>query len=176
MRGIKEGLQAFGKAVVNSARFNLANDDKNVSKQLSDSINFEVLNPKEGLFIVEFVMLTYGLFQDKGVSGTKRRINSPYSFRSKGGKQGLKGMPPPSKFDQWGVRRGIAPRDEKGKFLPRKSVNFAIARSVFERGIKPSLFFTKPFNKYFEGLSKGILKEFNTEIITTINKLDDAKN
>ncbi|QDP50504.1 MAG: hypothetical protein Unbinned92contig1002_1 [Prokaryotic dsDNA virus sp.] len=176
MRGIKEGLQNFAKAVVNAARFNLANDNKNVTKKLSDSINYDVLTPKEGLFVIEFVMNTYGLFVDKGVSGTKRRVNSPYSFKSKGGKQGLKGMPPPSKFDQWTVRRGIAPRDKKGRFLPRKSVDFAIARSVFERGIKPSLFFTKPFNKFFEGISEGILKEFNTEIITTINKLDNAKN
>tara|TARA_R100000655_G_scaffold59535_1_gene97924 strand:+ start:139 stop:669 length:531 start_codon:yes stop_codon:yes gene_type:complete len=176
MRGIKEGLQAFGKAVVNAARFNLSNDDKNVSKKLFDSLNYSVLNPKQGFYIVEFVMQTYGFFQDKGVSGTKKRRNTPYSFRSKGGKQGLKGMPPPSKFDQWSVRRGIAPRDAKGRFLPRKSVDFALARSVFEKGIKPSLFFTKPFTKYFEGLSEGILKEFNTQIITTINKLDDGKN
>tara|TARA_B100001175_G_scaffold317393_1_gene334114 strand:- start:2032 stop:2559 length:528 start_codon:yes stop_codon:yes gene_type:complete len=172
MNNIKDTLRAFGRGVVNASRFNLANDRKNVSKALSDSINFEVLNPEEGSYIVEFVMLTYGLFIDKGVSGVKNKINSPYSYRSKGGKQGLKGMPPPSAFDKWGVVKGIAPRDEKGRFLPRKSVNFAIARSVFENGIQPSFFFTKPFNKYFENLSKGIKDDFNTEVITIIKKLE----
>ena len=55
-------------------------------------------------------------------------------------------MPPTKKLDKWVVRRGIAPRDEKGKFLPRKSVLFLIARGIYMNGMKPSLFLTTPFN------------------------------
>jgi len=176
MDNIRETLQKFGRDVVNASRFNLQNQDKNVSKALSDSLAFSVSSEEEGLYIVDFIMNTYGLYVDKGVSGTKVKRPSPYSFRSKGGKQGLKGMPPPSKFDQWGIKRGIAPRDEKGRFLPRKSANFAIARSVFEKGIKPSLFFTRPFTAYFDNLSKELKDDFTTEIVAIINKLDDGKN
>jgi len=121
-------------------------------------------------------MQYYGQFIDKGVSGTKVRRNTPYRFRSKGGKQGLKGMPPPSAFDQWRIRKGIAPRDDKGRFLPRKAANFAIARSIFEKGIKPSLFFTTPFNKAFEDLNQTILDDFNVQITKTFKKLENGKN
>ena len=72
--------------------------------------------------------------------GEQRAPNSPYSYKTK--------MPPPSKLDKWSVRRGVAPRDAKGRFLPRRSVNFAIAKSIFHQGLRPTFFFTKAYKKY----------------------------
>jgi hypothetical protein len=88
----------------------------------------------------------------KGVSGIKKKYNTPYSYTTK--------MPPPSKLDKWTVKKGIAPRDDKGRFISRKSLQFAIARSIFYKGIKPSLFFTKPFQKYAKGLPKELETAF----------------
>ncbi len=56
-------------------------------------------------------------------------------------------MPPPSSLDKWIVRKKLAPR-KNGKFTDRKidkvgfqkSIQFLIARSIFMKGIKPSLF------------------------------------
>ena len=56
-------------------------------------------------------------------------------------------MPPSKAFDKWTVRKGIAPRDKEGKFLKRQSLNFLIARSIYKKGIRATLFFTKPFEK-----------------------------
>ena len=77
-------------------------------------------------------------------------------------------MPPPSKLDKWIVKKGIAPRTSGGKFKGRtiskvgfaKSIQFLIARSIFYKGIKPSLFFTKPFQKYAKGLPKELETAF----------------
>ena len=77
-------------------------------------------------------MEQYGEYQDKGVSGTKRKYNTPFKYTNK--------MPPPKAFDKWGIRRGIAPRTKTGQFEKRKSLNFVLARSIFYKGIKPSLF------------------------------------
>ena len=180
MRNLKPILEQFGEYVVSQSRLNLTkggykNKGQNASGSLSKSLAFEVM-PNGKNWVVEFIMQYYGQFIDKGVSGTKVRRNTPYSFRSKGGKQGLKGMPPPSAFDQWRIRKGIAPRDDKGRFLPRKAANFAIARSIFEKGIKPSLFFTTPFNKAFEDLNQTILDDFNVQITKTFKKLENGKN
>jgi hypothetical protein len=180
MRNLKPILEQFGEYVVSQSRLNLTkggykNKGQNASGSLSKSLAFEVM-PNGKNWVVEFIMQYYGQFVDKGVSGTKVRRNTPYSFRSKGGKQGLKGMPPPSAFDQWRIRKGIAPRDDKGRFLPRKAANFAIARSIFEKGIKPSLFFTTPFNKAFEDLNQTILDDFNVQITKTFKKLENGKN
>jgi hypothetical protein len=101
-------------------------------------------------------MEDYGVFQDKGVSGVKKKYNTPYSYTSK--------MPPPSKMDKWIVKKGIAPRDKSGKFISRKSLQFMIARSIYNNGIKPSLFFTKPFEKAFKGLSKDLIEAYKLDV------------
>ena len=98
-------------------------------------------------------MEEYGKFQDKGVSGVKKKYNTPFSYKDK--------MPPPNKMDKWIVKRNLkGTRNNKGQFTTRKSLQFMIARSIFEKGIKPSLFFTKPFEKAFKDLPQDIVKAY----------------
>ena len=74
-------------------------------------------------------------------------------------------MPPPAKMDKWIVRKGLkGTRDKKGRFISRKSLQFMIARSVFNNGIKPSMFFTKPFKKAFNNLDKDIIKAYELDV------------
>ena len=168
-------LIAFAHNVISAAKANLKKEKKDVTGRLSNSLNYKPNVTTNG-FTLAFLMEQYGEFQDKGVSGVKQKFDSPFSYKSQGGKQGLKGMPPPSAFDQWAVRKkglkGI--RDKKGKFLPRKTTDFLIARSVFLKGIKPSLFFTAPFEKYWRNLPQGFVENFAIDIerniVEQINK------
>ena len=102
-------------------------------------------------------MEEYGFYQDRGVQGKK-------SGKSLDGYKYTNKMPPPKAFDKWGVRKGIAPRDKQGKFIKRKSLNFLIARSIFEKGIKPTLFFTKPFEKFFKRLPDELVDKYGLEV------------
>jgi len=138
---LTKALENFSEAVINSARINLKNGGHNTFNNLTNSLDYSIQVNTNGNFSIDFEMEFYGDFLDKGVSGVKKKYNTEYSFKSK--------MPPPNKLDKWVVKKGIAPRDSKGKFIPRKSVNFLIARSIFLNGIKPSLFFTKAFDKNF---------------------------
>ncbi len=113
---------------------------------------------------IYFKMLPYGNFQDKGVNGTQINHGAPYSFKSKGGVKGLKGMPPPSKLDSWMVRKGIAPRNAGGQFTSRKGLQFLIARGIFKKGIKPSLFFTKPFEDAFRTLPDDLVEKYGLDM------------
>ena len=114
---------------------------------------------------ISFDMDQYGWFQDLGVSGKKTKYKTPFSYKSK--------MPPPRAFDKWVVRKGFAPRDVKGRFTGRsissvgfqKSITFLIARSIFFNGIKPSLFFTKPFQKHFKTLGTEISKKYGLSTV-----------
>ena len=105
---------------------------------------------------IYFEMEQYGAFQDKGVNGTKRSWGAPYSFKNK--------MPPMSKLDKWIVRKGLAPRDENGKLLPRKTLQFLIARSIFRKGIKPSLFFTKAFESAYKKLPSELINKYGLDV------------
>jgi len=155
LANVKDELNRFAKYVISQSRANLTRGKKNSSKDLYNSLDSEVKVSKNS-FELSFLMEDYGFFQDKGVSGVKKKYNTPYSYTSK--------MPPPSKMDKWIVKKGIAPRDKDGKFISRKSLQFMIARSIYNNGIKPSLFFTKPFEKAFKGLSKDLIEAYKLDV------------
>ena len=168
LTNVKEELNRFAKYVISQSRANLTRGKKNSSKELYNSLDSNVKVSKNS-FELTFLMEEYGVFQDKGVKGTKSNYvenkDSPFSYKSKGGKNGLKGMPPPKAFDKWIVRKGLKGiRDKKGQFISRKSLQFMIARSVFEKGVKASMFFTKPFEKAFKGLNKDLVEAYKLDV------------
>jgi len=156
LKETQKALNAFGKYVVQQSRTNLTKGKKNVSKRLYDSIDYEVLDGAKAVSVV-FRMEDYGKYQDLGVSGVKKKYNTPYSYTTK--------MPPTRVFSDWVVRKGLEGiRDDKGRFIKRKSLQYIIARSVYMKGIKPSLFFTKPFEKAFERLPQELQEKFGIDL------------
>jgi hypothetical protein len=151
----EKALAEYIDIVIASARKNLVTQDKNASGSLSKSLKNTGVKFTSNGIEAGVEMNKYGEFIDKGVSGIKKKYSTPYSYKSK--------MPPPSKLDKWVVRRGIAPRDKEGKFLPRKSVLFLIARGIYRNGIKPSLFLTKPFEKMRKDLPVKLVTAFRED-------------
>jgi len=159
-------LNSFGKYVVQQSRTNLTKGKKNVSKDLYNSISFKVITTAEG-FSVQFYMDSYGTFVDKGVSGTEvkrsfkdykgKTITSPYKYTTK--------QPPSRVLDKWIVKKGIAPRDEKGRFMSRKSISFLIARSIKRKGIQGISFFQKPLMLGLKQFGKEMLGAVKDDII-----------
>lgn len=153
-----KSLQEFRDYVVLKAKYNLA--AKNSSGTLSKELDNSYVKVTKNGFEMAFTMPIYGMFQDKGVSGKKTVYTTPYSFKNK--------MPPTKALDKWVVKKGIAPRGKDGKFLSREGLKFAIARNIFLYGIKPSLFFTKPFN---EGYEKYINQELEKSFALDVEEL-----
>jgi hypothetical protein len=165
LKDTQDALNAFGKYVVQQSRSKLTQSNKNVSKRLYESLGYE-LKVMPNSFSMAFLMENYGEYQDKGVSGTEVKYNTPYKYTNK--------MPPPSAFSQWVVRKGLkGTRDASGRFVSRKGLQFAIAKSIFKKGIKPSLFFTKPFEAAFKNLPNDIVEAYGLDVEnflkTTIN-------
>ena len=152
---VKSTLDKFRKFVVQESKNQLKKQKKSASGKLLNSITSK-LKVTESSFSLDFFMEEYGIYQDKGVSGTKKKYNTPFSYTTK--------RPPASKLDKWTVKRTIAPRDEKGRFITRKGLNFIIARSIYQKGIKPSLFFTKPFEKAFKQLPEDVVNAYALEV------------
>jgi len=153
---VQEAIDKFRKYVIQQSRSNLTKQRKNVNKSLYNSIN-GVSKVNKNSISLYFEMLDYGIFQDKGVSGKFKKYNTDFSYKSK--------MPPSKVFDKWIVRKGIAPRNEKGQFMSRKSLSYLIARKIFREGIKPSLFFTKPFEKAYDRLPDEIVEAYGIDIV-----------
>lgn len=153
----QQALEDFKKYVIQQARTNLTKGKKNVDGNLYKSLQGFVEKSPAG-FRLYFEMEDYGMFQDKGVSGVKKKYNTPFSYKSK--------MPPIKPLQLWAKKRNIRLRDEKGQFKKGnyKTIGFLIARSIFEKGIKPSLFFTKPFERAIKRLPEDLRKAFGEDL------------
>ena len=101
LENTRKALEDFKKYVIKQSRSNLTKTKKNASKELYNSIDGNIKVMKNSIYM-DFVMEEYGLYQDKGVSGVRKKYDTPYKYTTK--------MPPPSKLDKWIIRRGLAPR------------------------------------------------------------------
>ena len=150
-------LEAFKDFVIQQARTRLTKNKKNVSKELYNSLKGNVKEMPNSI-LLEFEMEDYGIYQDKGVSGTKKKYNTPYSYTTK--------MPPVKPLAQWAKSRNIRLRDEQGKYKKGNynTIGYLISRSIFRKGIKPSLFFTKPFEQAFKKLPDELVEKFGLDV------------
>jgi len=171
-------LESFGKYIVKQARTVLTKKKKNVTKDLYNSLKFDVVKTLFG-YEVHFSMKGYGKFVDKGVSGTKRiqeyttydgrKIASPFQFgtgsslvgKAKGGMSGI--------MSKWVKKKGFQWRDKKtGKFMSHKSMGYLIARSIYSKGIKGVAFYQRPLQlalpKFGVNLAKALADDLRLEI------------
>jgi hypothetical protein len=172
---VQKELERFRNYVIAEARKNLTRDKKNVSKGLYQSLKGNV-KAMPNSFSMEFEMNDYGKFQDKGVKGKdpskvsknarikgQQAPNSPYKFGS-GSASGQWGMFV-SNIQKWAQKRNIRLRDDKGKYKKGGYSTIAqiIAGNIYNRGIKPSLFFTKPFEAAFKRLPEELVEKFGLD-------------
>jgi hypothetical protein len=176
MLEVEKVITKFRDYVIQQSKSNLSKSGKNSSKELYNSLKGEVVT-ENGYTIVGFQMADYGAFVDQGVKGktsSNKAPNSPFKFGSGTGRKGglTKGI------NQWVKQKGFQFRDRKsGKFLSYDSTAYLITRSIFHKGIKPSLFFTKPFEEgYKKYIDVDLLKAFGQDIETMVDyNLKDIK-
>ena len=155
MGKFEDALKKYAEYVINKSKENLAKGGKygsyNKSGELSNSLEYKIIKGK-----VSFLGENYCVFQDQGVKGAKSTYpesrTSPHKYTNK--------MPPSNVFDRWSIRSGIAPRDEKGRFIKRKSLNFLLARGIYNKGIRATMFFTKPFENALPLFQDEILEGY----------------
>ncbi len=156
MSNVDKVLDTFGRKVVQTARGILNAKGKNASGDLGSSLGYFIKVYPSGAVDMSFVAEGYAKFVDKGVKGSKssaKAPNSPYKYTTK--------QPPSGVIDKWAVRKGIqGVRDKKGRFIPRKSLVFSIARNIKLYGVKPSNFFTDAFNVAYRDLPKDFIKAY----------------
>jgi len=176
MTEVDNVIKKFRDYVIQQSRSNLTKGGKNVSKKLYDSLKGEIVT-ENGFSIVGFSMDDYGAFQDKGVRGkssSAKAPNSPFKFGSGTGKKG--GLT--QGINKWVRTKGFQFRDKtSGKFMSYQATAFLITRSIFHKGIKPSLFFTKPFEAgYKKYIDVDLIKAFGQDVETMVDyNLKDIK-
>ena len=163
-------LEKFGKYVKQQAKSNLTKGGKKDTGDLYNGINYKVITTKTGADITfDFGKAeAYWNFIDKGVKGVggtkadgtkwkqKKVTNSLFKYKDK--------APPIKALDGWVLRKGFAGRNEKGQMTSRKSIKFAIAKSIFHTGIETTNFFTTPSEKAFLRLPNDLYLAYALEV------------
>ena len=171
----KESLEKFRKFVAQQSRSRLSKAGKNDSKGLYKRLD-GVLKVSPNSFKLSWD-LGYGTFQDLGVKGAdpskvspnakitgQQAPNSPYRFGT-GSAKGKWGQFIAS-LEKWAKRKNVRFRDDKGKYVKGnyKSLAYIIAGNIYNRGLKPSLFFTKPFEQGFKKLPDELLEAYGLDV------------
>ena len=173
---VENYLNSLGKYVVKQSRTMLTKAKKNVNKDLYNSIEYKVV-PDGDNFILQFYMLDYGQFVDKGVSGKKkiqeyktwdkRKIASPFQYKTKG--------PPIDIISKWIRQKGIKPKGlgrgrskTSGQYI--SGFAYLISRAIKRDGIKSLSFFQRPLGLGLDKFPKELLGAVKKDIIDTLNK------
>lgn len=146
-------------------------------KSLKGYVNSKMNRSLKGRFTggsempsLTFEMNQYGKFVDEGVKGSKsnyiENINSKNKFR--GGKKSV----PVKPIEEWCRRKGIS-----------EKLAFIIAKSIYEKGIKASHFFTKPLEKrekgvmfaYHKAIADDIANNFANQMANKLRKAQKIK-
>ena len=174
LSNVNEELNKFAKYVISQSKGNLTRLKKG-GGDLHNSLKSNIKVSKNS-FQLSFLMEEYGVFQDKGVKGKdpskvspnakirgQQAPNSKYKFGS-GNTGNYKDFV--LSIEKWAKKKNIRLRDSKGKFTKGnyKTISHIIAGNIYNRGIKPSLFFTKPFEKAFKNIDKDLIKAFKLDV------------
>ena len=169
---VEKYLRYFAESVIKKGKQILKAKGK--EGKLSNSFKYRLESTNEGYNLV-FKAADYATFVDKGVSGTKKRRmftnifgrkeKSPFKYTNK--------KPPASAFDKWIVKKGLKGiRDKKGKFTPRKSLQFALREHIYQKGFTGSSFFSKPMSVELAKFDTEILKNFKADVITHFETIE----
>lgn len=152
-------LDKFGKYLVTESRKNLTRKKKNVSGSLYRSLSYELTTGPSSIGF-DFLMNEYGEWVDKG---------------RKAGK-----FPPFQNILDWVKARRFQFREldgkNKGKFKSYEETARAVWFKIKNKGIKPTDFYSRPFNLGFQKLPVELQEAYGLDVESflefTINELN----
>lgn len=157
----EKALNSFLKAVIKKSKDNLASQNINASKDLSNSFKSYI---KESPNSIEASIDAedYLPFIDRGVKGVKGgRSLSGFEYTDK---------KPPVRFIQTWLKQ------KSGKFRQKnqRSIAFAIQNKIFNYGIRPTKFFTDPFEEEFSKLPDELVEAYGLDVEQFMKLVLDA--
>jgi hypothetical protein len=167
-KNVEEVLTKYGKYVVQQSRSNLTRDEKG-SGPLYNSVAYSIEKSQDD-FLLDFLMEDYGKFVDKGVKGKTSTYPetsaalSKFQYGSGTGKKGglTKGIA------KWVRKKKFQFRDKQGRFMTYDSMTYLIARSIYNKGLKANLFFTKPFEAGLRKFPEDLIMAYSLDIDNSI--------
>lgn len=168
---VSKELNGFVGRIIKRSRYNLTRSNKNVSKRLYNSLQGNsIVYPNS--IQVGISMEDYGMFVDQGVKGktsSSKAPMSPFKFGTGSGRKG--GLT--QGINKWVRARRFQFKDRKGKFMSYDSTAFLITRSIYNKGMSPTYFITKPFESEFNKLPDELVQAYGLDIDNFLKSIVD---
>jgi len=174
MGKFEEALDKYAKYVIQQSRSNLTKAKKGGGK-LYNSLQYQIDAPR-----VKFLSEDYGVFVDQGVRGDNPAKVSPNArirgqqapnskFRFGSGKSPKTFKQFVNKMSIWAKAKNLRFRDDKGRFTRGnyRSMGYVIASNIYNRGIRPTMYFTKPFERGLELYGDEIVEAYLEDNLRT---------
>ncbi len=159
-------FRMFAEKVIQNAKGILNAKGKNTSGNLISSLDYKLKVYPSGALELDFIVPDYAKFVDKGVKGSsgkphpKRGMlaeDSDYQFKSKNLPKGV--------IDKWSVRKGLkSVRDEKGRFIKRKSLVYLMGRSIALYGLEATHFFSDAFQNSYKDMPQQVMRAYASDV------------
>tara|TARA_R100000742_G_C4263374_1_gene81229 strand:+ start:640 stop:1185 length:546 start_codon:yes stop_codon:yes gene_type:complete len=174
-----QALQKLGNNVVKEGRNILKQKKKNASGTLSNDFDYLVTNQQDSVTLeFEFGRAEdYWQFVDEGVKGvggfkgSGRARGQGSDFRFGSGKFAGTWNKFKKNIKGWIRTKGLKGRDAKGKFITNDSFAFLIQRSIFQRGLERTQFFSKPFTEQLNKQTDNITEAFADDLEIALEQI-----
>ena len=161
-KNTEEILNKFFKELIKQSRSNLTRQKKNASKDLYNSLDYNVkVNPNS--IESDFTMEDYGDFIDKGVKGVE-------SGKSLAGYRYTTKRPPVREIKKWMKIKPVKARSKStGRFITQEQGAYLIANAIFKRGLTPTQFYSKPFERLYLKLPQELIEAYGDDLDDFLN-------
>lgn len=163
-------IAPFWQDVIEQIKDNLISSGKNSSGNTLQSIEAPRIVVGENTYNIKLVMPSYYAFLDEGVKGVKglRRSSGKFGFTNK--------MPPITAMREFMRNRGIVGTTKRGQRRTQSanqklnSIAFAIARSIYNKGIEQTDFYSNVVNNdLIDDFADKILNEIGRVVIIKLD-------
>lgn len=175
---VGKALYQYASALTDVLKSNLTEKQAYYSEsELLQSIIALPVSMRGKNYLVTIQGNDYAFFVDKGVSGTKQKYPSPFSFKNEFVSENFnkslrkwiskRGIPLQSRYSQ---TRNLTKQQRAKKQIDEKTkMAYAMGRSIKRKGLKPTLFITDAVTEQaLESMASGLANAIGASITITL--------
>ena len=156
-------LDSFGKQFIDAYRAGLDKKNANASKNLYNSLNFEVKIGKQSISL-DILLNDYWKYLEYGCKGMETSYPDAYYPAH---------FPPTKAIEEWIKIKPVTPEKKEGEKLPtQKQLAYLISRSIYQKGIEPRFIFRDAVDDVWEQLKDALNEAIEKDVENNIKEIN----
>ena len=155
-------LDEFGKQFIDAYRSGLDAKNANASRNLYNSLNFEVKIGKQSINL-DILLNDYWKYLEYGCKGTETSYPEAYYPAH---------FPPTKAIEEWIKIKPVIPEQRNGKLPTQKQLAYLISRSIYQKGIEPRFIFRDAVDDVWEQLKDALNEAIEKDVENNIKEIN----